>query len=143
MMYVKSNLKNRATRPNKRDSNRNGRKNSDHSATFDNEMAIHYMTGQSAAQAMKNRRSSAWKIILFSVFVGVLGLTYINHVFSMQQEYHEVIELQREYEKIKRIHSDHKFTYDRMIGPAEVYSRAKTLGLSDGGPSDGVVIIKK
>ena len=30
-----------------------------------------------------------------------------------------------------------------MIGPAEVYERAKKLGLQDGGPAEGIIYIEK
>lgn len=91
----------------------------------------------------KSKSISSGKVILLSLLVGVAGLIYLNHVFAVQKSYKEVLELQREYEKVKRLYADRKFTYDRMIGPAEVYERAKKLGLQDGGPAEGIIYIEK
>lgn len=91
----------------------------------------------------KEKRISSGKVIFFSLIIGALGLMYLNHVFSTQKKLKEVNLLQREYVKVKRLYADRKFTYDRMIGPAEVYERAKKLGLKDGGPADGVIYVEK
>ncbi|TNE74491.1 hypothetical protein EP331_01515 [bacterium] len=91
----------------------------------------------------KGKGISAGKVIFFTLIFGAVGLMYLNHVFSTQQRLKEVLELQREYEKVKRVYADRKFTYDRMIGPAEVYERAKKLGLKDGGPANGIIYVEK
>jgi hypothetical protein len=97
----------------------------------------------SVGEAKKGKSISAGKVIFFTLIFGAIGLAYLNHVFSTQQSLKEVMMLQREYEKVKRLHADRKFTYDRMIGPAEVYDRAKRLGLKDGGPADGIIYVEK
>lgn len=85
---------------------------------------------------------SSGKVMLFSIIFGAAGLLYLNHVYAVQKHHKEVLMLQREHEKARRLYSDRKFTYDRMIGPAEVYERAKVLGLQDGGPADGIIYME-
>lgn len=96
----------------------------------------------STSTSGKEKRISSGKVIFFSLIFGALGLMYLTHVFSTQQNLKDVTRLQREYDKVKRLYADRKFTYDRMIGPAEVYERAKRLGLNDGGPADGVIYVE-
>jgi uncharacterized protein HemX len=98
--------------------------------------------GDSNKEKSKSKVSSG-KLILLSLVLGAAGLLYLNHVYAVQQHYKEVLQLQREYEKTRRLYSDRKFTYDRMVGPAEVYDRAKVLGLQDGGPADGIIYLDK
>lgn len=92
--------------------------------------------------ASKMTMLSPGKVIFFSLILGVFGLIYLTHVFSTQKHLKDVNQLQREYEKVKRLYADRKFTYDRMIGPAEVYDRAKKLGLKDGGPANGIIYVE-
>lgn len=95
-----------------------------------------------STKSSKSSLSSS-KIIFISLIIGAVGLLYLNHIYAVQQDYKEVLQLQRDLEKARRLYSDRKFTYDRMIGPAEVYDRAKVLGLQDGGPADGIIYLEK
>lgn len=90
----------------------------------------------------KKQRDWAWKMILIIIAVGIGGLGYLNHVFKTQAILKEVGELEREYEKTRRIHADRKFTFERMTGPSEVYDRARQQGLVHGGAAEGVIIVK-
>ena len=83
-----------------------------------------------------------WKVISFSLILGLGGYLYITHVFTTQAILAEVNLLKNEYERARIQHTDLKFTYDRLTGPAEVYESAKKLGLVDGGPADRIIIIK-
>ncbi len=84
-----------------------------------------------------------WKVILGAVILGALGILYLNHVFATQELLREVQQLEREYNQTKRLHSDYKLTYDRMIGPAEIYEKAKGMGFINGGPAEKVIEVEK
>lgn len=84
-----------------------------------------------------------WKVILGAIVLGALGVLYLNHVFATQQLLREVNQLEQEYNRVKRMHSDYRLTYDRMIGPAEIYEKAKNQGFINGGPAEKVIEVKK
>lgn len=86
---------------------------------------------------------SPWKIIMGTIIAGLIGLLYLNHVFETQQLLSEVNHLQREHDKALREYADRRYVYNRMIGPAEIYSKAHKLGLIDGGTSDQIIIVPK
>lgn len=83
-----------------------------------------------------------WKVILGAVVMGLLGVTYLNHVFATQQLLEEVNQLEAEYNQVKRMHDDYRLTYDRMIGPAEIYEKAKNRGFINGGPAEKVIEVQ-
>lgn len=83
---------------------------------------------------------SPWKIMLASLVIGVLGYTYISHVFTTQTVLREVNLLHREFDAVNRLYEDRSLTYDRMTGPAEVYRRATSMGMIHGGAKDPVII---
>lgn len=87
-------------------------------------------------------RFQAWKLIGMIIVIGIIGLTYLNHVFQTQAILKDVNELELNFEKARRIHADRKFTFERLTGPSEVYDRASRQGLVHGGAAEGVVIIK-
>jgi len=80
-----------------------------------------------------------WKIILFAIAVGVLGIIYLNHVFATQQLLAEVQKMEQQYQQAKRRHASYRLTYDRMIGPAAIYDKAKAAGFVNGGPAEEVI----
>lgn len=84
----------------------------------------------------------AGKVMLYSVIAGVLGVVYLQHVFTTQTILTDVNRLHREYDKALIRHSDLRFTYQRMTGPADVSVGAKEMGLVDGGPADQHIILK-
>ena len=98
---------------------------------------------KSTDRNIKWPKITPWKVIMGSIIIGFSGLLYLNHVFQTQRLYKQVNHLKQDYSKAKRIYEDRKFTYDRMIGPAEIYSKAKKLGLVNGGPADKVIVIRK
>lgn len=87
-------------------------------------------------------RFQAWKLIGMIIIIGIIGLTYLNHVFQTQAILKDVNALELDFEKARRIHADRKFTFERLTGPSEVYDRASRQGLVHGGAAEGVVIIK-
>ncbi len=84
-----------------------------------------------------------WKIVAFSLLLGIAGYFYISHVFTTQNILRDVTLLQREYDSVLRMYEDRALTYDRMTGPAEVYRRATELGLIHGGATDPIIRIKE
>jgi hypothetical protein len=85
------------------------------------------------------KRISPWKMIAFTVALGVGGYLYIAHVFYTQGLLTEVNQLRGHFENARIDQTDAKLTYERMTGPAEVYNRARLLGLIDGGPADKIL----
>lgn len=92
--------------------------------------------------AIRSMRVPAWKVISASLLAGFLGVVYLDHVFTTQAILREVNQLHREHEKAAILHNDLRFTYERMTGPADVYQRAKSIGLVDGGPADDIIIVE-
>lgn len=88
-------------------------------------------------------RLNPLKVILAAVAIGILGILYLNHVLATQQLLGEVQTLEREYNQVRRAHSDLQLTYDRMIGPANIYDRARELGFIDGGPAEKVIEVER
>lgn len=84
-----------------------------------------------------------WKVIVGAIVLGALGIVYLNHVFATQELLREVNQLESEYNQVKRMHTDYKLIYDRMIGPAEIYENAKDAGFINGGPAEKVIEVEK
>lgn len=83
------------------------------------------------------------RVILAAIIIGVFGFTYLTHVFATQKLLQEVQIMEKEYNKARQIHDELKLKYDRMIGPAEIYQKAKQQGFINGGPADKVIIVKE
>lgn len=98
--------------------------------------------GSRIRTAIKSMHIPAGKVMLYSVIAGVLGVVYLQHVFTTQTILTDVNRLHREYDKALIRHSDLRFTYQRMTGPADVSVGAKEMGLVDGGPADQHIILK-
>jgi len=81
-----------------------------------------------------------FRVILATVMLGVFGYFYISHVFYMQQLHSEVMQLRSQYEQIKIDHLNAQLSFERLTGPADIYSRAKDMGLVDAGPADRIII---
>lgn len=84
-----------------------------------------------------------WKVIVGALIIGALGVLYLNHVFATQKLLQDVQKLQRKYNQAKRLHNDYKLEYDRMIGPSEIYQKAKQKGFVNGGPAEKVIEVQK
>lgn len=83
-----------------------------------------------------------WKVILATFLFGVCGILYIGHVFNTQQVYQEVQQLQNDFNKTKRLHDEKRLTYDRLVGPKEIYQKAREQGFVNAGPADEIIILK-
>src|SRR5699024_10847719 len=84
-----------------------------------------------------------WKVIAGAIVLGLLGMLYLKYVFATQELLREVQQAEREYNQVKRLHSNYRLTYDQMTGPAEIYEKAKDLGFINGGPAEKVIEVKK
>ncbi|MDI6401403.1 hypothetical protein QLX67_05305 [Balneolaceae bacterium ANBcel3] len=82
---------------------------------------------------------SPWKLMLFALVFGLMGMLYLTHVFQTQEQLREVQLLRMEHERAMRIHTNARREYDRMMGPSEVYRRAESLGMIHGGATDPVI----
>jgi hypothetical protein len=83
-----------------------------------------------------------WKVILASFLIGVCGIFYIGHVFSTQQTLLEVQILENEFNRAQRLYNEQRLAFDRMVGPKEIYQKAREEGFINAGPADQIIIIK-
>lgn len=83
-----------------------------------------------------------WKVILGVIVAGLLGMLYVNHVLATQQLLSEVQQLEQQYNQQKRAHDSYRLQYDRMIGPAEISEKAKSMGFINGGPAEKVIEVE-
>jgi len=84
-----------------------------------------------------------WKVIMVSILVGICGLLYIGHVFNTQQTLTEVQQLENEYNRTMRIYEEQRLAYDRMVGPKEIYQKARERGFINAGPADQIITIER
>jgi len=137
-MLVKSPMKSKKTRKNKRNnSSKKAAQKANKSKKSDERMAGE---SQDSASFFKIK---PWKVILAGIVLGLLGMFYLKHVFATQKLWREVQQVEREYKQVKRLNNSYRLTYDRMIGPAEIYDKAKNKGFINGGPAEKVIKIEK
>lgn len=147
-MIVKSPLKEKKTKPNVRKSpakRKNGTSKSGKFINVSGNGTGNY--GRPVKEKKKSRISlpkvKPWKVILGAFMIGGLGVLYLNHVFATQELLQEVQQLERQYNQTKRMHDDYRLTYDRMIGPAEIYDKAKARGFINGGPAEKIIEVEE
>jgi hypothetical protein len=143
-MHIQSPLKKEKVKENKRDKSAGRKKTKENT---------HYRSngGNYGRRINKEEKSKGfslpslkpWKVILGAVALGILGILYLNHVFATQELLREVNQLEREYNQVKRMHNDYKLTYDRLIGPANIYEHAKEQGFINGGPAEKIIEVEK
>ena len=145
-MIVKSPLKERKTKPNVRQKP-NRRKNGSSKKFInvsDNGKGNH---GRPIKEKKKSRLSllkvKPWKVIMGAFVIGAMGMLYLNHVFATQELLQEVQQLESQYNQTKRMHDDYRLTFDRMIGPAEIYDKAKARGFINGGPAEKIIEVEE
>ena len=97
--------------------------------------------GSSPSSAKQSFREP-WKWMVVSLLIGIAGILYLTHVFQTQHKLEEVQQLRIEHQRAERVYTEVRRNYDRMTGPAEVYSRAQSLGMISGGASDPVILIE-
>lgn len=80
-----------------------------------------------------------WKMILASFLLGACGLLYIGHVLNMQQTFSEIQQLENEFNKAQRIYNEKRLNYDRIVGPKNIYQKAREQGFINAGPADQII----
>ena len=135
-MIVQSPLKKRDVRPNLRKVPKPDQNNGSKKTTKRN-------FGSTPKGKVSIPKIKPWKVILGSLVIGVFGLLYLTHVFSTQQLLDEVQAMEAEYNRARAQYDELKLTYDRMIGPAEIYDKAEEQGFINGGPAEEVIIIEE
>ncbi|MGF1670815.1 MAG: hypothetical protein ACFCU6_10215 [Balneolaceae bacterium] len=148
-MLVQSPLKPKKIKPNKRNNGKNHKKKSGTFFSFKDTITDGYAPafGKRIDNTPKTKAKlpviTPWKVILASFLIGACGILYLNHVFTTQQALREVQQLELEYNKAKRLYNEKRLTYDRMIGPKEIYKKARENGFVNAGPADQILIIDK
>lgn len=143
-MIVKSPLKEKKTKANVR--KRTSRGNEETNGTA-KRLFKGGSNGTSHGRRIKEKKKSRislpsvkpWKVILGAFLIGAVGVLYLNHVFATQELLREVQQLERQYNQAQRMHDDYRLTFDRMIGPAEIYDKAKARGFINGGPAEKII----
>jgi hypothetical protein len=97
------------------------------------------LTGEDALLKKTLANITPGKMIATSLIIGILGYLYISHVFYMQRLHTEVLRLRTQYEQVRLDQHNTQLTYERLTGPADVYQRARQIGLIDGGPADNLI----
>ncbi len=136
-------MKKKKVQPNKRKKGSKSNKKSSESKKKVYGKRVNNNGGKKSLFSLPKVTLTPWKIILGAVVLGMLGMLYLNHVFATQELLREVQQLEREYNQAKRLHGSYQLTYDRMIGPAEIYDKAKENGFINGGPAEKVIEVEK
>ncbi len=142
-MLIKSPMKKEKVKENRRSNNKKSFRSS-------NRILINGSNGNKRTNGSAKKKKGIslpklkpWKVIIGAILLGVLGIVYLNHVFATQQLLREVNQLEAEYNRVQRMHTDYKLIYDRMIGPAEIYENAQNAGFINGGPAEKVIEVEK
>ncbi|MDZ7716093.1 MAG: hypothetical protein U5J95_07770 [Balneolaceae bacterium] len=140
-MIVKSPLKKKKTKRNVRKAP--SERSNGSTKSFTNGSTNHGKRKSSSKKKSSFSGLKPWKIILGAFIVGAIGVLYLSHVFATQKLLREVNQLEREYNQAKRTNDDYRLIYDRMIGPAEIYGKAKDQGFINGGPAEKVIEVEQ
>lgn len=143
-MLIKSPMKKDKVKQNKRSNKKTSNRSSNRILTNrKNGKNLNNGTRKKKRKKLSFPQVKPWKIILGALAIGALGMLYLNHVFATQELLREVNQLEAEYDRVNRMHTDYKLIYDRMIGPAEIYENAKNAGFINGGPAEKVIEVDK
>ncbi|HKK44353.1 MAG TPA: hypothetical protein VJ964_02445 [Balneolaceae bacterium] len=145
-MLIKSPMRKEKVKPNRRNKSA-GKKKDRTKKSFRSNGGGTYGKRIQADKEKKKKLSlpqiKPWKVIVGAIVIGALGVLYLNHVFATQKLLQDVQKMQRKYNQAKRMHNDYKLTYDQMIGPSEIYQKAKEHGFVNGGPAEKVIEVQK
>ncbi|WP_265766294.1 hypothetical protein [Fodinibius salsisoli] len=139
-------MKKTEVRPNKRKKNKTSRKKKrprDSSASGNTVYGKKVKNADGSSSRISFPKIKPWKVIVGAIVLGLLGMLYLKHVFATQELLREVQQLEREYNQAKRLHSNYRLTFDRMIGPAEIYDKANNQGFINGGPAEKVIEVEQ
>ncbi|PAU94496.1 hypothetical protein CK503_06780 [Aliifodinibius salipaludis] len=142
-MHIKSPMKKDKVKKNRRSNNKKSSRSS-------NRILINGSNGNKRTNGSTKKKKGIslpklkpWKVIAGAIVLGLLGIVYLNHVFATQELLREVNQLEAEYNRVQRMHTDYKLIYDRIIGPAEIYENAQEAGFINGGPAEKVIEVEK
>lgn len=141
-MLIKSPMKKEKVKENKRNNTRRKSKRSIRDSYGSNGKDYGKRIKSDKKKTLSLPKLKPWKVIVGALVLGALGILYLNHVFATQELLREVQQLEQEYNQAKRMHDDYRLTYDRMIGPAEIYENAKSAGFINGGPAEKVIEVE-
>lgn len=144
-MHIKSPLKKEKVKKNKRNSSAGRKQNGHHTnyRTNGGNYGKRIKEEENGEKRFSLPSLKPWKVIVGALVLGALGVLYLSHVFATQELLHEVNQLERKYNRAKRMHRDYKLTYDRLIGPTNIYEKAKKQGFINGGPAEKVIEVEK
>lgn len=142
-MLIKSPMKKDKVKQNRRKKNKKSSKSSKRILINGNKTNGRKNGSAKKKKGIRFPKLKPWKVIIGAIVLGALGILYLNHVFATQELLREVNQLESEYNQVKRMHTDYKLIYDRMIGPAEIYENAKQAGFINGGPAEKVIEVEK
>jgi len=148
MNYAKSPLKEKKSKPNRRvlsggiPAERKGKQILMQGAAANGNSATYGRRKKPESAPKKKAKSffKPWKVILGTILIAVCGILYIGHVLSTQQALLEVQQLERDLNKAQRIYNEQRLSYDRMVGPKEIYQKAREQGFINAGPADQIII---
>lgn len=109
----------------------------------------HHSTRKDAAT--RNTRTStrnkkqglkAWKVIAWSLGVGLAGFLYISHQYQTQQTLLEVRGLEKSYRQSLLQVQDLQMQLDRVTGPKEIYQKAREQGFVNAGTDHRVLKVE-
>lgn len=140
-MLVKSPMKKKQTRQNRRKSapkkKKSTKKRTPKSASKNYGRRVKKGSGKLSLPNV-----APWKVIFGVIVIGLLGMAYLNHVFATQKLLAEVQQLEQKYNQTQRSYDSYRLEYDRMIGPAEISAKAKERGFINGGPAEKVIEVE-
>jgi cell division protein FtsL len=84
----------------------------------------------------------AWKVIAWSLGVGLAGFLYISHQYQTQQTLLEVRGLEKSYRQSLLQVQDLQMQLDRVTGPKEIYQKAREQGFVNAGTDHRVLKVE-
>jgi cell division protein FtsL len=91
---------------------------------------------------IKKQGLKAWKVIAWSLGVGLAGFLYISHQYQTQQMLLEVRGLEKSYRQSLLQVQDLQMQLDRVTGPKEIYQKAREQGFVNAGTDHRVLKVE-
>jgi len=91
---------------------------------------------------IKKQGLKAWKVIAWSLGVGLAGFLYISHQYQTQQTLLEVRGLEKSYRQSLLQVQDLQMQLDRVTGPKEIYQKAREQGFVNAGTDHRVLKVE-
>jgi cell division protein FtsL len=99
---------------------------------------------RNARTSTRNKKQGlkAWKVIAWSLGVGLAGFLYISHQYQTQQTLLEVRGLEKSYRQSLLQVQDLQMQLDRVTGPKEIYQKAREQGFVNAGTDHRVLKVE-